>query len=246
MRRVLWLKRLILPPSGPLLSGSAGLALWATTSSDGLGMTLVALSLTALYLLSIPAVVSPWLRAADRYQRFDPAHPPSPPPQAIVILDGGRADAPTERGGPTVTPRTLERIDEGARLARRTSLPILVTGYGDLMAAALETSFGIRPRWIDNRSHTTHENALYSTQILRRDGIERIYLVTHFWHLQRSLRAFRHAEMEAVAVPAGRAPRFPAHPILRLVPDIGMLAASYLLLHERLGSLWYRMRYGYD
>ena len=50
--------------------------------------------------------------------------------QAIVILGGGgqRSFAP-EYGGPAADPVLLEKLNYGAFIARKTGLPILVTGF---------------------------------------------------------------------------------------------------------------------
>ncbi len=254
MNWVLWLKRLTLPPAGPLLTALAGLLFHTSGWADRLGSSLMLFGIVALYLLSIPACISPWLNAVDRYPRHlqpaedvhahDPATQTTKTPRAIVILDGGRTTASAERGGDTVTARTLERIDEGARLHRRTELPVLVTGYGDLMAATLEDSYRISARWIDNRSRNTYENAQCSANILRQEKIESVLLVTHFWHMRRSLAVFRQAGIHALPRPAGRASRQPSERgLMALVPNARTLSDSYLLFHESIGRVWYRLRY---
>jgi uncharacterized SAM-binding protein YcdF (DUF218 family) len=45
---------------------------------------------------------------------------------------------------------------------------------------------GIDAKWLGEQSNTTQENALQSTQILKKEGIKTIYLVTHFWHMPRT------------------------------------------------------------
>ncbi len=247
MRWVIRVKQLSLPPAGPLLIGAAGLTL-AVTSWQRLGLTLIAVSLGSLYLLSAPWLIGPWLRRVDRYPHFDPTAADRSKPQAdaIVILDCGRMNAPAERGGEMVTARTLERLDEGARLHRSLGTPILVTGYGNLLRRVLADSFGIEARWVESQSCNTHENAMFSADILRRDGIERVYLVTHFWHLKRSLVAFRHAGIESIPIPAGRTAGAPSEAgLMGLAPSVRMLESSYLLLHEWIGIRWYQLRYRY-
>jgi len=257
MSWVLWLKKLILPPAGPLLMALAGLLFQLSGSAGWLGQGLMPAGLVILYLLSIPACISPWLSSEDRFPRHDPAADQATDadsgaetidatkaPHAIVILDGGRTTASRQRGGNKVTARTLERIDEGARLHRRTELPILVTGYGELMARTLKDSFGITAQWIESRSRNTYENAQYSARILRRENIDSILLVTHFWHLRRSLAIFRQAGIHALPRPVGRASRQPSERgLMALVPNARSLTDSYLLLHEAIGRIWYRFRY---
>ena len=50
-------------------------------------------------------------------------------------------------------------------------------------------------------SFDTHQNALYSSAILMRRGLDRVRLVTCEWHLPRALAAFAHAGIEARGVP---------------------------------------------
>lgn len=92
--------------------------------------------------------------------------------QAIVILGGGvRRHAP-EFGGETLGRLTLERVRYGARVARETRLPLLVTGgalFGGsteaaLMKRALEEEFNVAVRWTEERSRDTrlkHERAAW-------------------------------------------------------------------------------------
>ena len=69
--------------------------------------------------------------------------------QAIVIVAGGRHRNAPEYGGETVNPLTLERLRYGARLARASGLPILLSGGAPsggtaealLMRDALERDF---------------------------------------------------------------------------------------------------------
>ena len=88
---------------------------------------------------------------------------------------------------------------------------------------------------------------MFSTALLKQESIHHIYLVTHYWHMRRSLAAFRHAGIEATAAPATCAPRLPRkRGLMEFVPGVTMLAASTLLIHEWIGRLWYRIRYGYE
>ena len=92
-------------------------------------------------------------------------------------------------------------------LARRTGLPVLVSGgmlrdddvpLGTLMAMSMVQTFGVTPRWVEAQSHTTWENAEYSAALLQPLGIHSVYVVTHAWHMPRALLAFRHFGLHAV------------------------------------------------
>ena len=56
--------------------------------------------------------------------------------------------------------------------------------------AALSVDYGIRSKWLRSRSDITSENAIYSTELLKRSGVSRVILVTHAWHIKQAEAAF--------------------------------------------------------
>ncbi len=245
MAWTLRLKKLILPPAGPLITAFAGLLLYAA-DLERLGIALAGVGLLALYLLSAPMFGNWLLHALDRYPILAPESRESRSAGAIVILDAGRHSAPPERGGDTVSPYTLERLAAGAELHRRLGVPILVTGDGarELMAEVLERSFGVPVRWLEVESRDTHENATCSARLLRPAGIDRVVLVTHFWHMPRAAAAFRHAGLDTLPAPMGFIGRLRSEAgLMALVPTARTLLSSYLALHEWIGIVWYRIRH---
>ncbi len=245
MRR---LKKLILPPAGPLFIAAGGLLL-AVTGNDRLGLPLVAAGLAMLYALSAPWLGRRLLHSLDRDRPFDPASSEAGAAGAIVILDAGRRSVTAERGGDSVSLFTLERLVAGAELHRSLDLPVLVTGDGarELMAEVLDRCFGVPVRWVEPRSRNTHENALCSARLLRAAAVDRVVLVTHFWHMPRATAAFRHAGLEVVPAATGFAGKLRSEAgLMTLVPSARVLLSSYLALHEWIGILWYRIRYRHD
>ncbi|WP_341648475.1 YdcF family protein [Thauera humireducens] len=99
----------------------------------------------------------------------------------------------------------------GARLARTTGLPLLVSGGGIgnetaeavLMKSALEEDFGLTVRWAEARSRDTRENALFSAQILREADVRHVLLVTHAMHMPRAQAAFESAGLIVTPAPTG-------------------------------------------
>lgn len=136
--------------------------------------------------------------------------------QAIVILGGGRRrgaiDLP-EYCNTDVSKETMERLRVGAKLAKQTNLPVLLTGSAPdatstsdlseaaVMAMVLQEEFGIRPKWLEEQSNTSADNAKLSAEILKREGIDRIYLVTHYWHMPRAQRAFEKQAIKVMLIP---------------------------------------------
>lgn len=243
LRRV---KRLILPPAGPLLLAALGLALLPTRFAFP-GALLAAAGVAAAWSLATPALGLFLLRRLDRHPPCDPAAAPAD--GAIVVLDGGRSPGAREwarDGFAAPKAQTLERLRYGAELHRRTGLPILVSGdgAGELMARSLERDFGVACRFAETRSRHTGENAAFSAAILLPQGFRRILLVTHFWHMPRAAAAFRRAGFEVIPAPMGFAGRERENASLfAFLPGPAGVAAAYWACHEMLGLLFYRLRY---
>ena len=234
------LKALVLPPTGPVILALLGLALRRRNPRLGAGLAWT--GLLSLLALSIPAVAALLLRGLDIPAPFD--RDQAAGAQAIVILGGGtRRDAP-EYGGDTLATLTLERVRYGARVARETGLPVLVTGgstYGgkpeaELMQEALQREFGIAVRWAEKRSRTTHENAQYSAVLLRAAAIGKVVLVAHAFDVRRARAEFAAAGIATVPAATG----LPSHGPTRMadfLPGISGLQGSYYALYEILANI---------
>jgi uncharacterized SAM-binding protein YcdF (DUF218 family) len=226
---------LILPPAGPLLLATIGALL--LRRRPRLGRVLLAAGLASLWLLSLPLVADALTRMAQHYPPLDLSQ--ATQAQAIVILGGGgqRAYAP-EYGGPAPEPLLLERLAYGAYVARHTGLPILVTGNGIeayAMRESLVRNFAIEPRWVEDRSYDTFDNASNSAQMLRTDGVQRIVLVTSGDHLWRAAHEFTATGLQVIPAPASVwSVRDPG--VLRYLPDAQALLRSYLATYELLGE----------
>ena len=229
------LRTLILPPACLLILGFIGLAL--VRRHRGLGVTLAAVSLASLWLLSTPLIADGLERMAEHYPALNLARPVAA--QAIVILGGGgyRADAP-EYGGPAPEYEMYDRLAYGAYVARHTGLPILVTGNGMeaiTMQVSLARDFGVHPKWVDEASEDTYDNAQNSARILRAAGVTRVVLVTSDTQLWRAAHEFLATGLSIVPAPADVwAPREIG--TMRYVPTASGLAGSYHAVYELVGE----------
>lgn len=171
--------------------------------------------------------------------------------QAIVVLGGGRRDALADfHEASTLSEPSLQRVRYAAWLQRRTGLPILVSGGAPdggiaeavLQQRILQTEFGVPVRWTEGRSNTTAENALYSAQLLKQQGIQRVYVVSDGWHLRRAMPQFQ--QQGLLAQPAGVAFHADFQPWYRnWVPSAASWRESGQMLHEWLGIVWYGLRH---
>lgn len=234
----------LLPPTNLLVFGLAGAAMAARRARLGRGIAVAALcGLTAL---ALPCTANQ-LAASLWSDQLAAANTGAPAIGAVVIL---AADVRRVEGEPFATdlgPLTLERLRRGAALARRTGLPILVTGgpwqpgqpsIASLMANSLHDDFGVAARWTENQSQDTFENAADSAAMLRASGIARVYLVTHAWHMRRSVLAFRKAGIDTVGVPVRLEPLSRVR-LSDFVPRPEAWVTSLYCLHEWLGYVAY-------
>lgn len=208
---------------------------------------LVLLAATGQLLLATP-YVSGHLRASLPVPPT-PALPPGVMPGAVVILS---AETVRSRDGVDVGPLTLERIRAGAALARRTGLPLLVTGgalgrgepsVAALMAEVLRTDFGLEPRWIEAGAGDTRGNAVLSAAMLRADGVAAAHVVTHAWHMPRSLEAFARTGFPALPAPV-RVEVAPRGGMRDFIPRADHFFTSWLMLREWAGRAVYALRDG--
>ena len=234
------LKALILPPTGPLLLAALGLGLQRRFPRSGRALAFGGVLL--LLLLSMPAVAMVLLRWVDSSPTLDVERAKTA--QAIVILGGGVRRNAAEYGGDTLGRLTLERVRYGARVARLTGLPVLVSGgspsggesEAKLMQEALEREFAIPVRWAEDRSRNTHENAVRSAEILRVAGVHRVVLVAHGFDMPRATAEFADEGIETIKAPTG-IPVWDLDAPLMFVPGLAGLQGSYYALYEILANM---------
>jgi uncharacterized SAM-binding protein YcdF (DUF218 family) len=237
LRKVL--AAIVLPPIGPLLVLVAGAILLRRWPRLGRG--LVWTGIAALTILSTGVAANLLLRLVDESPPLQLEDARSA--QAIVILGGGVRRAP-EYGGDTLGRLTLERVRYGARVARATGLPVLVTGGAPrgfaaeaaVMREALEQEYGVKVRWIEDGSYNTHQNAVRSAALLKGDGVKRIVLVAHGFDMRRARAEFAAAGLDVVPAPTV----VPADSGLYLgdfIPSLPALQSSYYALYELFANL---------
>ena len=242
---------LILPPGSVMLLFIAGLVVWRYSTKWAVGIMISAV--LALYLSANPLVARGLVSLLESYDALSEERVRRAEADAIVVLAGGRLSDQPEYQGDTVSHYTLQRLRYGAYLKRRTNLPIILSGGkypGDhiaeskLMQDVLQKEYAIEVTAIDAESRTTYENALYSAKILKQKGYQRIFLVTHAYHIPRAKEAFEHFGLKVIPAPTVyRSKGRGISPIMPLLPSAHSLANTSAALHELVGLWWYRLRY---
>ena len=237
----------LLPPLSLLLVLLSGLLLFRCRPK--LARVFIFTSFALLWLASTPYIAEGALHLLEAQTSALSEQPHSA--SAIVILGGGTYfRAPEYDGQDTISEMTLPRLRYGARLQRELQLPILVSGGKPLgnivseaqqMRAALEQDFQVKVRWTEDTSDNTLENARNSFQLLQKQGITKIYLVTHAWHMARSATAFRRAGFEVIEAPTAFTTRYRID-MLAFLPRAESLRDSKIFVHEVIGLLWYQAK----
>ncbi|HCI52755.1 MAG TPA: hypothetical protein DE312_05470 [Gallionella sp.] len=237
----------LLPPLSLLLILLVGILLLSRHTT--LARTLCIGSLALLWIASTPYFSEGALHLLENQTHALAAD--SPKASAIVILGGGTYfHAPEYGNQDTISEATLLRLRYGAKLQREFNTPILVSGgkplgnrisEADQMKISLEADFRIPVHWTEGSSDNTFENARYSYQTLQKSGIRRIYLVTHAWHMPRSVAAFRAAGFEVIEAPTAFTTRYQTD-LLAFIPRAEALRDSKIFVHEVIGLLWYQAK----
>ncbi len=245
-------KQLLLPPGVLLLLLLLGW--WLRRRSPRLAALCFVTGFTGLWLMSLPIVVERTARAVEREPALAEARWSQLSGQAgaIVVLGAGREQNDPAWGGDQPGYTALERLRYAARLAKASGLPILTSGglhYGQppseamLGAEVLQRDFGVATRWLEERSRTTWENALFSAEMLRAAGVERVVLVTSAAHMPRSRWCFEQNGIEVIAAPVGFMGGHNARPLNGWLPESKAFWQNGLLLNEVVGMAVYPLVY---
>ena len=169
-----------------------------------------------------------------------------------VLMAGSTGFNPELGGGERLSPLSLERIDQALALHRKTGLPIVISGgsvrgdtrpLAELAAEWLQDRAGVKPLAIDNTSRDTWENARDSAAVLAKNGLNRVLLVTHAYHMPRAVLSARAAGIDVVPAPFAFkhvAPELrPPMDFHDWLPNHNAMQDSYFVLHEMVGLVWY-------
>jgi uncharacterized SAM-binding protein YcdF (DUF218 family) len=229
-----------------LLIGVAGLVRLRDSGSKWL----VTAGLAGLFLLSWPP--ADWVFSRPLESRY-PVRlwSSSLVPQALVVLSEAVDPPHFERPYPLPSEKTYDRCKYAAWIySHYGPLPVVVSGgSSDDGAPPVSTTMRdllvqegvpVDVIWVEDRSHTTHENAVRSTAILREHGLSRVALVVDANSMPRAEACFRKLGIEVVPAPCSIRQFGPLRE--ELLPSWKAIRRNEDTLHETVGLLWYRLR----
>lgn len=244
---------LLMPLAFLPLLGLLGLVWVARRKRSGWLLSSVAFG--ALWLLSCQGAAV-WLarNALPQYPPVTPSQLETAQLQAIVVLGGGIYPQAPEYGAAQPGPATAARLRYGIWLARQSGLPVAFSGGSGWAAGSLAKSseaevaarvarqdYGFTLRWVENQSRDTAENAQRVAPLLKRDGIQRIALVTDALHMPRAMAEFERTGLIITPAPMGYV--LPARSgALQWLPSADGITDTTRIIHEVLGLAATRLR----
>ena len=212
------LTTLLMPPAGGLFLIVLGMVFAARKrlSLRRLGISIQLLAVAILWFLSCHGAAV-WLGAnlLPQVALASPDKLRAQGVQAIVVLGGDIESKNLEYGQAQLASESMARFRYGFHLNKTLDLPMAFTGglgwssapdTPSLAQVALDLAISEskKPfRWIDGDSRDTAQNARLTRKLLEPEKIQRIALVTHAWHMPRSVLAFEKAGFTVVPAPMG-------------------------------------------
>jgi uncharacterized SAM-binding protein YcdF (DUF218 family) len=214
------------------------------------GSWLAISGILGLLLLSWPPV--DWL-VSRPLEGWYPIRPfPGAPAQAIVVLSSAVSPPMYQRPYPLPDRETYQRCEYAAWLHTHWQpLPVLACGGRGTTRAAQPGAVTMRQLlqqagvpdsmiWIEQRSSSTHENAVFGAEILRQHSIKRIALVVEAQSMARAEACFRKQGIEVVPAPCEFL-EFSFH-LEEFLPNWKTIGRNEGSLHEIVGLAWYWLR----
>ncbi len=189
--------------------------------------------------------------------------PGAPQAEAIVVLGGGTYPAQYPR--PTTEMSGAgDRVYYAAYLYREGRAPYVLLSGGTIEwmgntestpaaeMAEIITFMGVPQSalWLEDTSQNTHEDAVFSAQMLKEKGVHRILLVTSAIHMPRALAVFKKQGLEVIPAPTDFKVTQAAwdgllygsleSKIINLFPDASDLGSVTNALKEYIGLWVYR------
>jgi uncharacterized SAM-binding protein YcdF (DUF218 family) len=233
-----------------LLTGAGIAVLWRRRCVPIRRLLPATISYVALVVLSTPAVA--YLSLGTLEWRYPPTDSRPDDADAIVVLGGGMRAADAAHPRAELHPETMFRCRHGAEVYRRgKACPVVVSGgkiapgpstppIAQLMREFIRTQ-GVPDEDIilEDRSRTTHENAVECRRLLQERRIGKVILVTDAAHMFRALRSFRNQGISAVPSACRHDAVAFEWTIWDFLPSTSAVGEHQRTFHEWLGFAWY-------
>ena len=219
-----------------------------------LGVAVAAGSLVLMLLFSMPVFTGILMNGLQPYPAITEQNMKQvlKNADALVVLGGGQRRHSPEFEEDTASEYTLERIRYAAWLAKRTGLPLIISGgklakdsrpIAEIMQDILQKEFVVIVDDVENASRNTFENARYTAELLNKHKMKKIALITHAWHMPRAKKAFEHFDIKVIPAPTAFYTQPESLSLSQFIPSTNALNYSRMAFHEILGQFWYDLVY---
>lgn len=241
---LVWLKFIaafLQPPGLNVFLCLIGIYYWLRSSKFMAVFFLVG-SAILLYLLSVPMISDQLLTKLENKYKASKIEElaAQTEPKAIVVLSAL---------DPSYDLMLHQYV---VQLSKATKLPILVSGnyvspldntagfnQAESMAKSLAMDFGVTGAiWVDSNSHSAKESAKFSKQILDKNSIKNVFLVTNAWHMPTAVQEFKAQDVVVVPAPIFTRSKLSKISVLNFTPSIGCLLNSEFFFREHLEDAW--------
>lgn len=250
------LSTLVLPPAGPLLITVLGFLLLTISRKANTGKVFIGIGLILAWLLSCQAIavkLDAWL--LQSYPVATSASIVKSKVQAIVVLGGGmQSQADEYQNSAQINATAATRLRYGAWLSKQTKLPLAFSGGRGWAAGAgsekteaegaanyLKSLDFPAAKWLDDKSSDTAGNAREMAKMLPVKDVPKIVLVTHAWHMERSVKLFEAQGFTVLPAPVYIITS-DSYALLNWLPSAQGLQDSRSVLREALGLLVMRVK----
>jgi uncharacterized SAM-binding protein YcdF (DUF218 family) len=239
------LKAVLLPPG--FFIALIFLAMVVTRRSKHAAVAILSFTAVMMLILSMTALSGTLLQTLIHHDPLDLSAGIGES-KAIVVLTGGvKANSP-EYGRDVSSTSSLTRARYAAFLHKNTGLPIMVVGgkprpstlsEGEAMKQLLEDEFHVPVRWVEIQAKDTEDSSVNSFEMLRRDGVVSILLVSNVFHMRRAELNFARAGFKVVPAPIGFRSKTDIS-AYSFLPTVSALSETTRVLNE-----WYGIAWGY-
>ena len=208
-KQIRMIKHLFQPPGIQLVMLLIAVLIWFRYRH--LSFVLVLMATVSLWLLSTGPVAHALMKNLEQRTATLPETPPSDAGAIVVLGAGVLGNTPEYDMEPQPGALLAQRLRYTVKLAKETGLPVLVSGgtFRGINEARVMADYlrdhGIKTRWLEDKSRTTRDNALYTAELLKKEGIHKVLVVTHAWHMPRALIAFKQVALDAIPAPTSKA-----------------------------------------
>ncbi|MFA7575239.1 MAG: YdcF family protein [Arcobacteraceae bacterium] len=170
----------------------------------------------------------------------------------LVVLSGGITEESLS-GKAEIGEITLARLYGAYLIYNRSKYPIWVTGgilfnHKDATSSAtimkqvlINLGVPFDNVFIEEKSRTTYENAIFTIEEIKKQGYKEIILVTSALHMRRSVQSFEDDQLTIIPAPVNYLFENKNPGILSILPNRESWEHNLRALHEWIGLLYYRI-----